>query len=58
MKQAEVNISEAERQVTNAQNAKNLTSKDVDVMLHAYLDSLQKTIVRATKSNSNYTAEL
>ena len=44
--------------MTNAQNAKNLTPQDIDVMLHAYLDSLQTTIVRATKSNSNYTPDL
>ena len=44
--------------MTNAQNAKNLASTDVDTMLQAYLDSLQSTIVRTSKSNTNYSAEL
>ena len=40
MKQAQELISQAEMQVTNAQNAKNLSSTDVDYMLRAYVESI------------------
>lgn len=58
MKQAQELISQAEMQVTNAQNAKNLSSTDVDYMLRAYVESLQTTIVRTTKNSANYSADL
>ena len=58
MRAAEELISKAEMQVTQAVTSKNLTPTVIDEMLNSYLSSLQSTIVRATKGNSNYSAEL